>query len=152
MNRAHAQTQTSNAPSPAILGENVNHGLQELIRLSKKLLDFAEMETKSLVTNDHMLFAFTQRDKEALAVRYAQASEEFRGRLSDFKRADKRLLNELDRLQGELKQKTANNNALIDQIKTKASANTQATLFTAQEMGQRVSFAANKAPDEKKGA
>ena len=41
----------------------------------------------------------------------------------------------------QLKEKTANNNEIIAQIKTRASANTQSTLFTAQELGQRVRFA-----------
>ncbi len=129
------------APTPpSILGADVNHALQELIRLSKKLVDFADQETKSLVTRDAMLFAFTQKDKEILAERYAQASEEFRSRLDDFRRADRGLLMKLERLQEELRQKTHDNNMAIEQVKEKVSASTQATLFSAQEMGQRVRF------------
>lgn len=108
--------------------------------MSKKLIGFADQETQCLITHDHIGFAFTQRDKESLAGLYMQASEEFRTRVSDFKIADKGLLLQLDRLQKELKEKTENNNVLIAQIKVKSSANTQSTLFTVQELGQRVRF------------
>ncbi len=123
-----------------VLEKNVNNALRELVRLSKKLVEFADQETQSLVTNDHMAFAFTQQDKECLAQRYATASEEFRTRLDDFRNGDKSILIQLDRLQNELKEKTMSNNILIDQVKSRARANTQSTLFTVQELGQRVSF------------
>ncbi|MGH1378201.1 MAG: hypothetical protein ACRBB3_05200 [Alphaproteobacteria bacterium] len=133
-----------------VLGKDVNQALRELVRLNKRLIDFADQETQSLVTNDHMRFAFTQQDKESLARQYMQASEEFRTRLDDFRHADKSILMQLDKLQIELKEKTQNNNVLIDQIKTRASANTQSTLFTVQELGQRVSFPDNAAQKENK--
>ena len=123
-----------------ILGSDANGALRELVRLSKKLVDFADQETQSLVTSDHMSFAITQQDKERLAKRYASASEEFRTRLEDFRGADKSILSQLDKVQIELKEKTQNNNVLIEQIKKRASANTKATLFTVQELGQRVHF------------
>ena len=134
MNR-QTQKQSTN-----VLGKDVNQALRELVRLNKRLIDFADQETQSLVTSDHMRFAFTQQDKESLARQYMQASEEFRTRLDDFRHADKSILMQLDKLQIELKEKTQNNNVLIEQIKTRASANTQSTLFTVQELGQRVSF------------
>ena len=123
-----------------ILIHDVDHALRELVRLSKKLVDFADQETQSLIKGDHLGFAMTQQEKESLAVQYTKASEEFRDRLEDFRTADKGILMQLDKLQTELKEKTENNNMLIDQIKTRATANTQSTLFTAQEMGQRVHF------------
>ncbi len=133
-----------------VLGKDVNQALRELVRLNRRLIDFADQETQSLVTNDHMRFAFTQQDKESLARQYMQASEEFRTRLDDFRHADKSILMQLDKLQIELKEKTQNNNVLIDQIKTRASANTQSTLFTVQELGQRVSFPDSAAQKEDK--
>lgn len=136
-----AQKQSTN-----VLGKDVNQALRELVRLNKRLIDFADQETQSLVTSDHMRFAFTQQDKESLARQYMQASEEFRTRLDDFRHADKSILMQLDKLQIELKEKTQNNNVLIEQIKTRASANTQSTLFTVQELGQRVSFPETTAP------
>ena len=146
MNTALQKQENANTP---ILGKNVNHALQELIRLSRRLSDYADMETKSLVTQDHMLFAFTQRDKENLAERYAQASEEFRNRLNEFRSADRGLLTQLEQLQDSLKEKTQSNNELIEQIKKTASANTQATLFTVQEMGQRIFYPSEATSDGK---
>ncbi len=135
-----AQPQPTARKRTQVLQKDVNTALSELIKLSKKLIGFADQETQCLITHDHIGFAFTQRDKESLAGLYMQASEEFRNRVSDFKNADKGLLLQLDRLQKELKEKTENNNVLIAQIKVKSSANTQSTLFTVQELGQRVRF------------
>ncbi len=143
VNEKNAKSLGKNDPivSKDILGKDVNNALRELVRLSKKLIEFADQETQSLVTNDNIKFAFTQQDKECLAERYAKASEEFRSRLDDFRNADKSILMQLDRLQNELKEKTQSNNIIIEQIKNRARANTQSTLFTVQELGQRVSFA-----------
>ncbi len=123
-----------------VLQPDVNASLSELVSITRKLIGFADQETQCLITHDHIGFAFTQRDKENLAARYMKASEEFRNHVEDFKTADRGLLMQLDRLQKDLKEKTSNNNVLIEQIKTKASSNTQSTLFTAQELGQRVRF------------
>lgn len=131
--------------STKVLGQNVNQALRELVRLNQKLINFADQETQSLVTSDHMRFAFIQHDKESLARQYMQASEEFRTRLDDFRHADKSILMQLEKLQTELKEKTQNNNILIDQIKTRAAASTQSTLFTVQELGQRVRLPDNAA-------
>ncbi|MGH1375714.1 MAG: hypothetical protein ACRBCK_05120 [Alphaproteobacteria bacterium] len=119
---------------------NVNDALRELVRLSNKLVMFTDQETQSLVINDHLRFAYIQRDKERTALQYTKASEEFRSRLEEFRNGDKGLLMQLDRSQKELKQKSESNNILIEQIKNRAQANTTSTLFTVQEMGQRVRF------------
>ena len=123
-----------------VLAADANAALRELVRISRKLVDFTDQETQSLVTNDYVRFAFTQQDKERLAERYSKASEEFRTRLEDFRSADKSILMQLDKIQNELKDKTENNNVLIDQIKKRSLANTKATLFNVQELGQRVQF------------
>ena len=127
-------------PKNNFTARNVDHSLRELVRLSKKLVDFADQETQNLIKGDYLAFAMTQQEKEALAAEYTKASEDFRERLEDFRDADKGILMQLDKLQTELKEKSENNNLLIDQIKAQAMANTQSTLFTAQEMGQRVRF------------
>ena len=141
---------TTQKKNTKILGKNVNQALRELVRLNKRLIELADQETQSLVTSDHMRFAFTQRDKESLARQYMQASEEFRNRLDDFRNADKSILMQLEKLQTELKEKTQNNNVLIGQIKTRAAANTQSTLFTVQELGQRVIFSDKSAQKEER--
>ncbi len=136
----NSATKRHSNKTPHILAHDANNALRELVRLTKRLVEFADRETQSLVTNDHMQFAFTQQDKESLAERYAQASEEFRTRLGEFRHADKNILMQLDSLQSELKEKTQNNNVLIERIKSRASAHTRSALFTAQELGQRVQF------------
>jgi len=125
----------------SILPADVNQALRELVRLSKKLVGFAEQETQALIKNDHLGFAYTQRDKEALSLTYAQASEEFRNRIEEFKGANKALIKQLGDLQNDLKNKTESNNVIIASIKKKAAANTQSTLFTVQQLGQRVTLA-----------
>tara|TARA_R110001592_G_scaffold27763_13_gene102751 strand:+ start:37498 stop:37956 length:459 start_codon:yes stop_codon:yes gene_type:complete len=124
----------------SILAKDVNQAVRQLIAISQDLIRFADTEAQALVTLDHMKFAFAQRDKELMSEHYALASEEFRERLGAFRMADKNLIAHLNTLQNELKEKTEHNNVMIDQIKTKAAANTQATLFTVQQMGQRVYF------------
>lgn len=136
---AHHQAPQANTLQN-ILPKDVNQAVRVLITISKNLLDLADEEAQSLITLDHMRFAYAQREKESLSQRYTQASEEFRGRLGAFRMADKNLIGHLNALQNELRDKTENNNILIEQIKNRAAANTHSSLFTAQEMGQRVTF------------
>ncbi len=116
---------------------NVDRAVEVLISLSKDLLYLANEERISLETLDHMRFAYAQREKEALSQRYAQASEEFRGRLGAFRMADRGLIADLDAVQMELKNLTEHNNRLIDEIKQRTCATMQSSLFIAQEMGQQ---------------
>lgn len=149
MSRHVQKTQTTQPQSSDnLLNADVNSSLLVLINLSKKLLDFADREAMALAKGDHLAFAYTQRDKETLAQRYVKASEEFRSRIEEFRRADKSLIQRLDLLQGELKDKTQNNNMAIGQIKERSLANTKATLFSAQEMGQRLQTASVPANTE----
>lgn len=120
------------------LSNDVNEALRQLVTISKRLVQFTDQETQSLIKQDHMNFALVQRDKERLADRYAKACAEFQDRLEEFRKADKGLILQLDQTQNSLREKTENNNDMIARIKDRAQANTQATLFSAQEMGQRV--------------
>ncbi|MDH5722211.1 MAG: hypothetical protein OEY94_02680 [Alphaproteobacteria bacterium] len=138
---------------PHVLSVNVNVAMREMIRISEKLVHIAEDETHSLVRGDMMHFAIAQREKEKLSSRYSKASEEFRARIEDFRKADKNLINKLDLLQHEIQKKTECNNRMIDQIKQKSMANTKATLMTAQDLGQRlISQPKNKIRAERKRA
>lgn len=131
-----------------ILSKDVNQAVRQLIKISQDLVRLADDEAQALVTLDHMKFAMSQRDKERLAEQYSKASEEFRERLGAFRMADKNLIAQLNTLQNELKDKNGHNNLMINQIKKKAAANTQSTLFTAQQMGQRVYFQDNTTENE----
>lgn len=142
MNRTQSKAQnkaqpTRSAKENCILDRNVNLALRELVTISKKLVNLAESETQALVCGDLLRFACVQQDKESLAVRYARASEEFRGRLEEFRSADKALLNQLSKLQDQLQQKTSDNNVMIKNIKKRSQAKTESTLFSVQELAQR---------------
>ncbi|MBI1300140.1 MAG: hypothetical protein GC137_00640 [Alphaproteobacteria bacterium] len=132
--------QTERTKKETILGGDVNQALRELVRLSKRLIEFTDQETQNLITQDYMGFAFSLQEKENLAHRYTKASEEFRARLDEFKTADNGLILQLNKLQNELKDKAENNNRMINQIQKQARTNTTETLFAAQELGQRVTF------------
>ncbi|MGN7438113.1 MAG: hypothetical protein ACTHOO_05645 [Alcanivorax sp.] len=147
MTMTHTQN-TAQENGNMVLSRDVNMAVRQLIKLSQDLIRSADEETQALVTLDHMKFAMSQRDKEMLAEKYAKASEEFRERLGAFRMADKALIAQLNVLQNELKEKNGHNNVMINQIKKKAAANTQSTLFTAQQMGQRVYFQDNTTDQE----
>ncbi len=137
---------------PNVLSSNVNLAMREMIRISERLVHLAEDETHALVRGDLMQFAVAQKEKEKLASRYAKASEEFRSRIEDFKKADKILINKLDTLQTDIRQKTECNNKMIDQIKKKSLANTKATLLTAQDLGQRLHIPQSPKNQERQSA
>lgn len=142
MNRTQSKTQKTvqssrTAAESGILDRNVNLALRELVTISKKLVQLAESEAQALVCGDLLRFACVQQDKESLAVRYAKASEEFRGRLEEFRIADKALLQQLKKLQDDLQEKTQSNNMMISSIKKRSYAKTESTLFTVQEIAQR---------------
>lgn len=66
-------TATPNKTNPAqkttaahLLNADTNSSLQTLIRISQKLIDFADQEARALAINDYLGFAFTQQDKEKL--------------------------------------------------------------------------------------
>jgi|GEM_PF-1474263 len=120
----------------SILPRNVDRAVEMLIALTQDLLHITHEEHGSLVTLDHMRFAYAQKEKESLSLRYAQASEEFRGRLGAFRMADRALIADLNALQSDLQNITESNNRLIDDIMRRTQATTQSSLFIAQEMGQ----------------
>ncbi len=144
--------QKQDTQGKSVLPDDPNHALRELIRLTTALRDMAEQETQHLVTNDMLQFAFTQQDKEKIAVRYQEASQEFRRRIEEFRGADKGLIQKLEALQTELKEKSESNNLIVGRIRQKATANTKATLFTAQEIGQRAEFPQDAAREAEKAA
>ncbi len=131
-----------------ILAADAGTAVQEMISLTRTLLNFAEEEAQALVKGDLAQLTVVQENKEKLAGSYAGASQEFRFRIEEFRGTDRRLLDELEKLQNELGEKTENNNALISQIYQSALANTQKTLLSAQEMGQRSHMNGNSGSQE----
>ncbi|MCC7305724.1 MAG: hypothetical protein IT558_05635 [Alphaproteobacteria bacterium] len=90
--------------------------VQHLIRITTSLMRVAEKETQSLLLGDTMAFAILQYEKEKLAGDYVRSSEEFRSRLEEFRNVDKRLLDQLEKQQKDLAEKSRDNNELAHQI------------------------------------
>jgi hypothetical protein len=131
MNRKNTAQSTSSMP------KDPKQAAEKLIKLSRSLVDLAERETQALVQNDIVTFAILQDEKEFLTGQYAAASEEFRSRLEEFRSLDRAVLARLEELQKRLAEKTHANNAIVMQMRQRAVKNTQSTLLSAQELGQR---------------
>jgi hypothetical protein len=131
MNRKNTAQSTSSLP------KDPKQAAEKLIKLSRSLVDLAERETQALVQNDIVTFAILQDEKEFLTGQYAAASEEFRSRLEEFRSLDRAVLARLEELQKRLAEKTHANNAIVMQMRQRAVKNTQSTLLSAQELGQR---------------
>lgn len=125
------------AHQPDDLPVDKSQALQKLIKISEKLVALAEQETQALVQNDMVAFAILQQEKELLSKSYVHASEQFRGRLAEFRDANRAQLQRLEDLQNQLGEKTQSNNAVVVQIQQRAEKNTQETLITAQELAQQ---------------
>lgn len=109
------------------------NALNNLCRLSQSLLDLAEQESQALIQQDMLAFAILQDEKEALSLRYLDASQDFRSRVHAFRRVDQAMLNRLETIQSDLNSRTNDNNVLINQIKEKAEHFVSHGLMTAQE-------------------
>lgn len=128
---------TRQAVPNTFLPKDPTQAAQRLIKVSQALLDLSERETSALVQNDLVTFAILQDEKEMLAGQYTKASEEFRGRIEDFRKVDRSILSRLESIQKALTQKTHSNSAIVLQMQQRAEKNTQKTLITAQELGQK---------------
>lgn len=98
------------------LPENPLSAMQQLIRISQQLLVLAEKETQALLFKDMLAFSILQYEKEKLTSDYTKTSEDFRNRIEEFRSLDKAIIHRLERLQRELGDKAADNNALVAQI------------------------------------
>ena len=117
--------QSANRFTKASLPSTPAAAVQHLVRLSQSLLTIAEKETQALLTNDMLAFSIMQYEKEKLASQYVMASEAFRERIEEFRGTDRGLLDKLEKIQKELSMKASDNNALVNQMRERAQANTQ---------------------------
>lgn len=127
----------THAANQNILNEKVQFAMQDLIKISQRLLRITDDETQKLVSGDVLGFALLQDEKEKMTKRYAMASREFRTRLHEFRQVDQATLEQLNKLQVQLSEKTRSNNVIIERMKLKSRENTQKTLITAQELAQQ---------------
>lgn len=130
-----------------LLPADITLALKAIIKTTENLIDISERESHMMATNDMVGFAILQDEKNIQTERYVRLSQEFRSRLEDFRKADKALLDHLEKLQKTLGENTQYNNHLIKQIQKKARAKTDNTLLSAQELGQKhpVNFATGTA-------
>ncbi|MCB1531637.1 MAG: hypothetical protein KDJ35_02095 [Alphaproteobacteria bacterium] len=144
LNKAAASEQT-------LLPENKSDALKALIRLSEKIIGLSEQETQALIQNDLAVFALLQREKSVMAVNYAKASEEFRGRYEEFRAADPGLLDRLDNLQKDMGEKLRSNNEIVTRMFKRSKKKTSETLLTVQELAQQKPIKMNN-EDNRTGA
>lgn len=119
-----------------ILPADTSLAIKALIQTTEKLIDISEREAQCIAKNDMVGFTILQDEKNIQSERYVRLAQEFRARLNDFRNADKVQLERLDTLQKTLGENTQHNNRLIHQIQKKASARTENSLLSAQEIGQ----------------
>jgi hypothetical protein len=123
-------------PAPT-LAQQSTAALQQLARLSQSLLQISERESQALLLNDILAFSILQYEKEKLVHDYAQASAEFRNRLTEFRKSDPGLLSRLEKLQKDLAASTKANNLHVEQIKQRAEAQTQKSLQVIKNFAQK---------------
>jgi hypothetical protein len=111
--------------------------LNTLIKATQALIAMADKETQALAQNDIVTFHILQDEKEFLGGRYEKLSVEFRGRLEEFRGADRGLLDRLEKMQNLLAEKTDSNNDVVMDIRDRAQRKTQSSLLTVQEMAQK---------------
>ncbi len=123
-------------PSP-LLPADAGKALRTLVTYTEKLIGLTDRETQALVQNDITAFAILQDEKEKISLHYARASAEFRERLEEFRGIGDALIRQLEKLQIELGDKSRSNGRVIEQIYSRAKNNTDRSLITAQELGQK---------------
>lgn len=141
----HIQTNPA-VQEQQLLPVDISLALKAIIKTTENLIDISEREAQHIAKNDMVSFAILQDEKNVQTERYVRLSREFRGRLNDFRKADIGLLDRLEKLQGTLGENTAHNNRIINQVQKKAKKNTENTLLSAQELGQKhpVNFATHQ--------
>lgn len=107
-----------------------------IMRLSRKIIDVVERESQSLAMDDMIGFGALQDYKHALSLEYQQICGEFHTRLEEFRRVDPALMNQMDKLQHEIGERSRHNNKIIQKIRERATKKTQTTLYEAQEIAQ----------------
>lgn len=120
-----------------ILSDKPDVAMQDLIKVTRRLVNLAGREAQALATNDLMTFAIMQDEKAQLAERYVTMSREFRARVDEFRSIDSSLLDRLDALQKELADVFKDNNKSVNRVMGYARETTRSTLFSAQELAQK---------------
>ena len=132
------------------LPENTSKALRVLIQFSEQLLDMSERETQALVQNDMATFAIIQSDKDTVSKKYADASKEFHERLEEFRGADIGLLDRLETLQHDLREKTVSNNKIVERMFHRSQEKVHDSLLSVQELATQKPVTINNASNGNK--
>jgi hypothetical protein len=111
--------------------------VNQLCKLTRKMLDLAERESQALIQNDLLAFCILQEEKDSMSHEYLKASQEFRTRLNEFYTVDKSMLSRLENFQNKLGERTNDNNKLIAFVKDRAEKNTYDARLMAQEYSRQ---------------
>lgn len=131
-------TDTQNEQTSAkLLSDKPEAALQDMIKMTRRLVNLAAREAQALATNDLMSFAIMQDEKNVLAERYVEMSREFRARIEDFRGIDDTILDRLEQIQKDLADATRDTNKEIHRVRGYAMQATRNTLFSAQEISQK---------------
>lgn len=130
-------TNADNTHSAArLLSEKPEAALQDMIKMTRKLVNMIGREAQALATNDLMSFAIMQDEKQVLAERYVEMSREFRARIEEFRGVDSAILDRLEAIQKDLGDAARDTNKEVNRVRGYALQATRTTLFTAQEISQ----------------
>lgn len=135
LNNAQAK---QNTKPEGVLPQDPTSALKSLIALTEQMASFTEDATRKLVQNDMLGIAIMQHDKEVLAEKYQLAAREFSRRVEEFRSCDKALIQKLEAAQNELNTQAKQNNQFLSKIINRSREKTQSTLFTAQDLAQKV--------------
>lgn len=104
-----------------VLPADPEQAVKKMIDITKKLNAILDREAMSLATKDAVMFSSLQDDKAKVSQQYQAIADEFSARVNQFRIVDQELLNELERLQSDLKTKaTSSQNimqGLVDRFK-----------------------------------
>jgi hypothetical protein len=131
MTNAHDQNSKAR-----LLSQKPEAALQDMIKMTRKLVNMIGREAQALATNDLMSFAIMQDEKQIMAERYVEMSREFRARIEEFRGADSAILDRLEQIQKDLADATRDTNKEVGRVRGYALQATRSTLFTAQELSQ----------------
>lgn len=136
---------------PAIQHDNASgHSddalLQSLIRTTRLLISLTQREIQALEARDFPVFVDAQKDKAGMTRDYADACQDFQNNIERFRDTSPAMLSRVEALQTELGKLSERSNTLVKQVFTPAHGivaqdntrpiHTQATLLSAQEIGQ----------------
>ena len=95
--------------SQAILPQDPTEAVKKIIKLVKALIALMDREAIALAKSDGVALAGVEEEKVGAVEAYQKAAEEFKSRLKDFRGINGAYIEELEKLQADLVDRTQNN-------------------------------------------